>query len=188
MIIESPLESLKCIVCKQKINLGQAREPQIYATRFPTHGNYGSSIIDNMRSDDEMLEIIICDKCLAQNADCLYKYNSEHDNYFTFDSKYTNHVKELLPIYDEIKEGFLAKEKSNYFILDRVTGNILRLSEAELELLENKSFGDVSSKIENSRNKKLSQRRYRLLSKGDVLNYFENYDERENKGFGITEN
>lgn len=187
MMIESPLTSLKCIVCKQKMNRGEMGDLQIYATRFPTHGNYGSSIIDNICPEDEKLEVVICDKCLAQNADCLYRYDSKNDSYFTLDSRYTDHVKELLPIYNEIKEGFLAKEKSNYFILDRVTGNILRLFEAELELLKNKSFGDALDEIENSRNKKLSQRRYRLLSKGDLLNYFENYDERENKGFGITE-
>lgn len=178
MIVEFPLNSVNCIVCDKEIKLRKdfKRNFQMYATSFFTSGHYGSSIIDNINPDDEELEIVICDKCLVEKRKSLYRCNPKIEGYFTADPSYTNYARDLLPIYPLIKDGFI---KDDFFILDRGTGNVLNLSKPDLKKVRNSLM--YSNQIEKERNEKLSWKRYVVISKGTVLTYFENYEDRENE-------
>lgn len=63
--------TLACIVCRtalESANPPEIEDNQPYAgTTFTTHGHYGSTIFDPM-SPSEMLEINVCDPCIAAAA------------------------------------------------------------------------------------------------------------------------
>lgn len=63
---------LKCFKCDRSLtNAFMDGIQPIEGTAFLTHGHYGSTYFDPM--DGSKIEIVICDKCLIENEDKIYK-------------------------------------------------------------------------------------------------------------------
>lgn len=81
------LSKINCIVCDQLIEI-IGTEPSIPATIFDTNGNYGSTIIDNIKSDEPKMVIIICDECLNRKKEFLYSQFRKNYDWLPYYKKY----------------------------------------------------------------------------------------------------